>query len=68
VALSPTFAIGGRRHLFSGSFVSSVRFREYDVAPDGQHFVMIRGRGSQSTLIALHNVFERLTYDQRTKR
>ena len=43
VALSPTFAVTGRRRLFTGSFLSSARFREYDVTPDGQHFVMIRG-------------------------
>jgi serine/threonine-protein kinase len=68
VVVSPTFSVTGRRHLFTGPFTSSSRFREYDVAPDGQHFVMIRGKGGQSTLIALHNVFDRLAYDSRLAR
>src|SRR5205814_512011 len=43
VTLSPTFAVAGRRRLFAGSFLSRGAFREYDVAPDDQHFVMISG-------------------------
>jgi len=68
VALSPTFAVTGRRRLFTELFLSSRRFREYDVTPDGQHFVMIRGGAAQSSLIVMQNVFDRLAYDQRAKR
>jgi hypothetical protein len=68
VALSPTFVVTGHRRLFTGTYLSSETFREYDVAPDGQHLVMVRGGPAQSTLIALNNVFDRLVYDQRRKR
>ncbi|MFI5209093.1 MAG: protein kinase [Gemmatimonadales bacterium] len=68
VALSPTFAVTGRRRLFAGPFLVGARSREYDVTPDGQHFVMIRGGSGQSSLIALNNVFDRLVYDQQGKR
>jgi len=68
VALSPAFAVAGRRRLFTGSFLGSRRFREYDVTPDGQHFVMIRGGAAQSSLTVVQNVFDRLAYDQRAKR
>jgi hypothetical protein len=67
VALAPTFAVTGRRLLFTGRYLSSNTFREYDVAPDGQRFVMIRGSAAQSTLIALHNVFDRLEYDRQKR-
>jgi len=68
VALSLNFAVAGRRRLFTGFFLSSRRFREYDVTPDGQHFVMIRGGAAQSSLIVVQNAFDRLAYDQRAKR
>jgi serine/threonine-protein kinase len=68
VMTSPTFAVTGRRRLFSGAFLRGGTFREYDVARDGQHFVMIRGGPAQSALIALHNVFDRLVYDRRQQR
>jgi hypothetical protein len=67
VALAPTFAVTGRRLLFTSRYLSSSTFREYDAAPDGQHFVMIRGNTAQSTLVALHNVFERLEYDRQKR-
>jgi serine/threonine-protein kinase len=68
VTLSPAFAVAGRRRLFSGSFVSGGSFRQYDVAPDDQHFVMITGGAAQSTLIGMENVFQRLEYERRTQR
>jgi serine/threonine-protein kinase len=60
VALNPSFAVTGRRGLFAGSFVSGGNYREYDVAPDDQHFVMLSGGAGQSTLIGLQHVFDRL--------
>jgi hypothetical protein len=60
VARSPTFAVTGRRLLFTGSFVSGDAYREYDVAPDDQHFVMLSGGSDRSTLIGLQHVFDRL--------
>ena len=68
VSLSPTLVVTGRRRLFTGSFLSGGPFREYDVAPDDQHFVMISGGSAQSTLIGVQNVFQRLLYDRRQQR
>ena len=65
VSLSPTLAVTGRRRLFTGSFLRGGPFREYDVAPDDQHFVMISGRPAQSTLIGVENMFQRLLYERR---
>ncbi len=68
VSLSPTFAVTGRRVLFTGPFLRATNSREYDPAPDGQRFVMVRGGTTQSTLIVLGNVFERLVYERELKR
>ena len=68
VTLSPTFAVTGRRVLFTGTFLNGGSFREYDVAPDDQHFVMITGGAAQSTLFGVQNVFERLLYDRSPQR
>jgi hypothetical protein len=65
VTLSPGFAVTARRSLFAGTFLGGTGFREYDVAPDDQHFVMISGEAGQATLIGLQNVFQRLLYDRR---
>jgi Tol biopolymer transport system component len=65
IALRPSFAVTGRRLLFRGAFLQGARLREYDVAPDGQHFVMIEGSGTTSTLVAVHNLFDRLLSDRK---
>jgi len=36
----------GRDSLFSGPYYANVRWPEYDVMPDGDHFLMIREAGS----------------------
>ena len=54
------FGVAGRRLLFRGTFMSGGRFREYDVTPDGTHFVFISGGNGRSTLIGLQNVFENI--------
>ena len=68
VTRSPDFAVTGRRFLFTGSFKSGGGYREYDVAPDDQRFVMISGEAGQATLIGVQNVFERLQYERRMQR
>jgi serine/threonine-protein kinase len=67
VSLAPSFAVTTRRTLFAGRYLSSPEFREYDVSPDGQRFVMVTGSTESSTLIAMHNVFDRLAYDRRQR-
>ncbi|HEY8256057.1 MAG TPA: hypothetical protein VIG08_00210, partial [Gemmatimonadales bacterium] len=68
VTRSPAFAVAGRRRLFTGTFLNGGAFREYDVAPDDQHFVMITGEVGQSTLLGVQNMFERLKYERRATR
>ncbi len=68
VTSSPTLTVTGRRRLFAGPFLNGGGYREYDVAPDGQHFVMISGGSAQSTLYAVQNVFQRMLYDGRQQR
>jgi eukaryotic-like serine/threonine-protein kinase len=60
VALTPSFAVTGRRLLFIGSFASGDTYREYDVTPDDRHFVMLSGGAGRSTLIGLQHAFDRL--------
>jgi serine/threonine-protein kinase len=60
VAASPAFAVTGPRRLFTGSYLSGDNYREYDVAPDGQRFVMLSGGAGRSTLIGLQHAFDRL--------
>ncbi len=68
VVTAPTFGVTGRRLLFTGRYLNSGTFREYDVSPDGQHFVMIRGGAALTTMIGLEGVFDRLVYDRGGKR
>ena len=68
VTLSPSFAVAARHRLFTGSFLSGGTFREYDVAPDDQHFVMITGGISESVLFGVQNVFERLVWERSHQR
>ncbi|HEX2637681.1 MAG TPA: hypothetical protein VHL81_11150, partial [Gemmatimonadales bacterium] len=68
VTMAPAFAVTGRRRLFAGPFLSGGAFREYDVAPDDQHFVMISGGTAQSILLGAQNVFQRLMYERRQQR
>jgi serine/threonine-protein kinase len=68
VTVAPTFVVTGRRALFGGTFLGGGSFREYDVAPDDQHFVMITGGAAQSTLFGVQNVFARLRYDRTPQR
>ena len=53
-------AIAGRRVVFSGGFMHGRRFREYDVMPDGQSFIMLSGGNGRSVLIGMQNVFANL--------
>jgi serine/threonine-protein kinase len=60
VTLSPAFEVTGRRPLFSGAYASGDSYREYDVAPDDRHFVMLSGGAARSVLIGLQHAFDRL--------
>jgi Tol biopolymer transport system component len=42
VTTGPTFTAGTPRTLFEGRFNSNPNVRQYDVSPDGRHFLMLR--------------------------
>jgi hypothetical protein len=58
VRTNPQFEVLNRRVLFSnGDYVSDPTHQGYDVAPDGQHFAMVRHLGrSSSFMVLLHQV------------
>jgi len=68
VTLSPAFAVTARHGLFGGTYLGGGSIREYDVAPDDQHFVMVSGGAAQSTLFGIQNVFARLRYERNQQR
>jgi serine/threonine-protein kinase len=60
VTASPAFAVAARRALFADSYLNGGTFREYDVAPDDQHFIMVRGGAERTTVIGVQHAFDRL--------
>ena len=64
VETDPTFAAGQPEVLFSAAeFLSNRGHPQYDVAPDDQRFIMIRGVadvGATPKLILVQNFFEEL--------
>jgi serine/threonine-protein kinase len=65
VEAGATLAVTGRRSLFKGPFMNGGSFREYDVTPDGEHFILLSGGTGRSTLIGLQNVFENILQGRR---
>jgi hypothetical protein len=43
ITTEPKFSAGKPRKLFTGEYRSTSPVRDYDVAPDGQTFLMIKG-------------------------
>jgi serine/threonine-protein kinase len=63
VKTQPTFSSSAPTKLFEGSYVSPTEARHFDVAPDGQRFVMIKqsgGTGDAPRLIVVENWFDEL--------
>jgi eukaryotic-like serine/threonine-protein kinase len=65
VVTSPSFAVLGRDTLFDAPYTSDLFHANYDVAPDGKSFVMIRPVEQERQLIMVVNWIEELR--QRTK-
>jgi serine/threonine-protein kinase len=52
--LGETAVVTRRDSLFDGAFYTNIRWPEYDVTPDGDHFVMIKRTGqAQEPVVAL---------------
>ena len=63
IRAEPTFTVGSPEILFAGISkrrYSGIGWREYDVSPDGQRFLMIGAKGVRLELIIVHNWFEEL--------
>ena len=49
ITTAPTLAVGKPRRLFEGRYNRSPGFwPDYDVTPDGERFLMVKGRGSEA--------------------
>jgi len=64
VTTGATLTVTGRKTLFVGPYLTGGSFREYDVMPDDQHFIMLTGGHGVTTLIGLQNVFANLNRDR----
>jgi len=51
VAFGAEPVVGQARALFGGRYESNVYHAYYDVAPDGQHFMMVRPQGAETGLV-----------------
>jgi dipeptidyl aminopeptidase/acylaminoacyl peptidase len=60
VVASPTLAITGRDTLFTGEFSTSAWHQNYDVAPDGKSFTMLRPVEKHRQLVMVVNWIEEL--------
>ena len=60
VAASPALGVSGRDTLFTGRFTTSPWHQNYDVAPDGKSFVMLRPVEEHRQLVMVLNWIEEL--------
>jgi eukaryotic-like serine/threonine-protein kinase len=58
VQLRPTFMVTGRTELFRGSFASNLYFAQYDVSPNGRHFLAVKSEQESQGLIVMLNWFD----------
>jgi hypothetical protein len=57
---APAFAVTSREILFSGNFDLHAFHPNYDVAPDGRHFVMITSGNAEPQVMVVTNWLEEL--------
>jgi serine/threonine-protein kinase len=58
VQFTPALRLGPRTELFRGAYPSNTYFPQYDVTPDGQHFVFPQGQDDGGTLVAVLHWFD----------
>ena len=54
VTVSPSFAVTSRTQLFDGPFLGDVGFSNYDLTPDGKHFLMLQSVDRQVETIMIY--------------
>jgi hypothetical protein len=60
------FEVGSRTQLFEGAFDDFVGVRDYDVAPDGQSFLMFQPvQGTEQTVFVTLNWFNQMRRPRR---
>jgi Tol biopolymer transport system component len=55
VTTSPTFAVRSQKKLFESDFTELPGHANYDVSPDGKHFLMVRPSISGDQVVVVHN-------------
>ena len=55
LSTTPMVTVTGRRTLFSGPYATDVYHADWDIAPDGQSFVMVRPTNDQRRLVLVSN-------------
>ena len=55
VQTSPALAVTGRRDLFDANYATDLFHPDYDVAPDGKHFAMLKSADDERQLIVVQN-------------
>jgi len=58
VTTVPTFSVTGREVLFEGNYVSNSSHQNYDVAPDGQGFLMLQPETDVEVVMVLNWITE----------
>ena len=70
IATTPTLSVTGRRVVFAGPYASDIFHPNYDVAPDGKSFVMVRPPAGTLRVVMVVNwvrELQRRTTDGRAK-
>jgi Tol biopolymer transport system component len=55
ITISPTLSVGERRTVFTGPYAGDFYHPNYDVAPDGKSFVMVRPSGESRRIVIVVN-------------
>jgi len=58
VTTTPTFSMGSQRALFEADYLTNPSHPNYDVAPDGAHFLMLKRMGEAQTVVVLNWIAE----------
>ena len=53
--LGSPLSVGATRPLFDGLFLSDAGYRNYDIAPDGKHFLMLESVDRQAETVVVYN-------------
>ncbi len=55
LSTTPTVTVTGRRTVLTGPYATDIYHADYDIAPDGQSFVMVKPANDQRRLVMVLN-------------